>query len=291
MFYLEYQLWFSWLLLILMLCLPAFSLLLSLPVLFQVRLEPLCPKRIPLGEELELSIRGSALFPIPMFGCKIRLKRPLTGEQWRFRAKIRENAAHCGLLKIELYRCWVCDYLGLFRFRAKHSDGSILVYPNPIPVKLPDNFEKILSLRWKPKPGGGYAENHELRLYRPGDSMNQVHWKLSAKTGKLIIREAMQAANGLLLLTLDLCGSPEELDRKLGRLCWIGSALIQKGFAFEIRVWCGNGALIFRIENDSQMKAVLDQILRLPGANEPGIYKQEIAASWHFHIGGEADEA
>lgn len=28
---------------------------------------------------------------------------------------------------------------------------------------------------------GAYAEEHELRPYRPGDPMRTVHWKLTAK--------------------------------------------------------------------------------------------------------------
>ncbi|MBR2633811.1 MAG: DUF58 domain-containing protein, partial [Lentisphaeria bacterium] len=43
----------------------------------------------------------------------------------------------------------------------------------------------------RPKPGGGYGENYEIRQYRPGDNLNQIHWKLSAKVGDLMLREPM----------------------------------------------------------------------------------------------------
>jgi hypothetical protein len=82
---------------------------------------------------------------------------------------------------------------------------------------------------WKPKPGGGFAENHEIRLYRPGDKMNQIHWKLSSKMNKLMVREAMEPVQDRVLVEMILRGTPEELDRKFGRLLWTGNYLLEQG--------------------------------------------------------------
>lgn len=56
--------------------------------------------------------------------------------------------------------------------------------------------------------------------------MRAVHWKLSSKWDKLIVRERADAALPLPLLTLDRLGSPGELDRLLDKLLGLSRALL-----------------------------------------------------------------
>ncbi len=71
------------------------------------------------------------------------------------------------------------------------------------------------------------GEDYELREYRPGDPMRAVHWKLSSKWDELIVRERSQDDTLLPLLTLDLCGQPEELDRLLDKLLGLSDAFLR----------------------------------------------------------------
>ena len=186
----------------------------------------------------------------------------------------------------------VCDYLGLFRFHAKTAEPkTLLVRPAPLPVKEPPDLKRFLARAWKPKPGGGYSENHELRLYRPGDNLNQVHWKLSAKTGNLTLREPMEPQRGLVLLTMTLRGSPEELDRKFGRLLWLGTFLLEQEVPFEIRALTGSGIRSLAVDSPLALTRAIDKLLCDPAAAEGSIRDQNYAASWQYHIGGQPDEA
>ena len=54
----------------------------------------------------------------------------------------------------------------------------------------------------KPKHGGGYAEEHELREYRPGDMVNSIHWKLSSKTDKVIVREPLTSQDARIYIVV-----------------------------------------------------------------------------------------
>jgi len=54
----------------------------------------------------------------------------------------------------------------------------------------------------KPKHGGGYAEEHELREYRPGDMVNSIHWKLSSKTDKVIVREPLTSQDAKIYIVV-----------------------------------------------------------------------------------------
>ena len=291
-FFTAYQEWFGYLALLIVAGLPWFSLALSLPAMLSFRAEAECPGKVNRGVESNVRLVGRCRLPSLPFRGKIRVVHPLTGEQWVQKTEADLPTDHCGGLLVTPERIWVCDYLGLIAIPARKGEGRrVIVKPEPVPVRAMPNLDRFLARSWRPKAGGGYAENHELRLYRPGDGLNQVHWKLSSKMGKLMIREPMQPERGLVLLTMNLRGTPAELDRKFGRLLWLGSKLLEKEVAFEIRVLTGEGICGFPVSSEQEMTAAVEELLFRTPAREGDLRDKPSRASWQYHIGGEADEA
>ena len=290
-FYLAYGEWFSWLLLWLVVGLPWLSLLLSLPAILTFRAASDGPTWLLRGSGGDLWLVGSCPLPMPPFKGKLRIRHNFTGESRRYITGSGLPTGHCGCLTVTVEKMRVCDYLGLFSFPAKHEDPRQLRI-RPTPVAIPDlpAWKDWTTTRWKPKFGGGFSENHELRLYRPGDSLNQVHWKLSAKTGKLILREAMEPIREGVLLTMTLRGTPEELDRKLGRLLWLGSRLIRENVPCSLRALTAEGVLFFPIDGDAALEKAVDALLVSQPVKEGSIRDHSFTASRQYHIGGAADE-
>lgn len=289
-FYVAYQEWFSWLLLVGLLGLPWLSLLVSLPAVLSFRAAANAPAVLTAGTEATVNIQGTARLAVPWFDGRLRLCRIPTGEEWRFKSSGHLPTEHCGAIRVIPERVWVCDALGLLRFRVRAPrEALVTVRPQPVSMGEMPDLSRFLALRWRPKPGGGYAENHELRLYRPGDSLNQIHWKLTAKTGKLTIREAMEPDLGLVLVTLDICGTPEQLDRKFGRLLWLGTQLNDLTVPFEIRALTGEGVQSFPVKTEQQLTEAIDRLLQSPAVSEGSILDRAQTASWHRHLGGEPD--
>ena len=291
-FYFCYQRWMAWILLLTVLALPWVSLLLSLPAIRQFRGEIECPAFVTMGGEAHAALWGLSKLPQPLFLGKIWVRNRITGEKFRHDPRNPLPTAHCGSLRVQAERVRVCDYLGLFALPARKVPArTVTIRPIPVPMEdLPD-LSRYIARSWRPKFGGGYAENHELRLYRPGDSLNQVHWKLSAKTGKLILREPMEPNRGLVLITMDLSGAPEEIDRKFGRLLTVSRHLLENGLRHEIRCLTADGVMVHTIENEAALTAGLDKLLRCPAAGEGTLMGAETGASWQFHIGGGVHEA
>lgn len=290
-FYIAYGEWFSWIVLWLVGLLPWFSLLVSLPAIVLFRAAPEGPDWLVKGGFGELSLQGKCPLPMPPFRGRIRLTNRITGEKRRYDPLSGIPAAHCGGITAKAEKLRVCDYLGLFAFPVKaREEKTVLIRPTPLKVPMEADLQRYTAQSWRPKFGGGFAENHELRLYRPGDSLNQVHWKLSAKTGKLILREPMVPIRGKLLLTMDLSGDPDALDRKLGRLLWMGSYLLEQDAPFELRVLTGDGLLVFSIALAQELDKALDSLLCACAVKDGSIREQAYAASWQYHIGGEPDE-
>lgn len=289
-FYVAYGEWFSFVLLCCILALPWLSLLLSLPAMLRFRAAIAGTDRAQQGVEAEIWIVGRCALPLPPFKGKIRLSRCITGEEWYYKAHKGLPTDHCGGILAAVERGRVCDYLGLFSIALREpGEKTILVRPVPLAVPEPPDLQRYMARAWKPKFGGGYAENHELRLYRPGDSLNQVHWKLSAKTGKLILREPMEPQRGLMLLTMTLRGTPEEIDRKLGRLLWMGTYLLDQDIRFEIRALTADGIQSYPVASEQALDRAVDSLL-CQRAAEGSVRDYPFAASWQYHIGGEPDE-
>ena len=290
-FYGAYQQWFSWILLLTVLSLPWFSLILSLGAIIRIRMEPSASARMPMNNDETIQSKVISKAPQPPVKTKIRITKPLTGEHWTLKPGDKIPTDHSGGLYAQLHKPRVCDYLGLFRFRIRKTTvQTFFVLPNPIKMEIPPDLARYLSHAWRPKPGGGYAENHEIRQYHPGDNLNQIHWKLSAKVGDLMLREPMEPERGLMLLTMDLCGTASELDLKLGRLLWLGNWLLEKQITYDIRVLTGNGIENRTIRDEWDLHRCMESLLCAPYASEDSIQERSFTAAWRHHIGGEPDE-
>jgi uncharacterized protein (DUF58 family) len=181
--------------------------------------------------------------------------------------------------------------LGLFFLPIrKKAQTGVIVRPLPEKVNHLPQLERYISASWRPKAGGGFAENHELRLYRPGDSLNQIHWKMSAKTGKYIIREAMIPRNSRIILTMELKGTAQQQDAKFGQLMWLGQYLLEKELRHEWSVLTGNGLCSFPVADEKSLIEALQQLLAEPPVEEDAAWPA-LNAGWHYRIGGEQDEA
>lgn len=291
-FFVAYQQWFSWILLLFMLFFPWLSLILSLGAILRTRMEPIAAPKMPMGSSENIQLKVSSQSPLPPHRSKIRITKPLTGETLVLKPGDKLPTQHCGGLQAELHKPRVCDYLGLFRFRVRKTTGqTFLVLPEAVNMDVPPDLTRYLAQRWRPKPGGGYAENHEIRQYHPGDNLNQIHWKLSAKVGDLMLREPMEPERGLILLTMDLCGTASELDVKLGKLLWLSNWLLERGITFDIRVLTGNGIDSWTVRDEWALNKCMESLLCSPFAKEGSIRDRSFSAAWQHHIGGEQSES
>jgi uncharacterized protein (DUF58 family) len=99
----------------------------------------------------------------------------------------------------------------LEKTRQVNSNIEMVVYP---PVEPTDQFYEILPLLSGEMPSyyrGRGHELHSLRDYLPTDSARFVDWKVTAKTGNLVVREFSREDERRLILVLDpFVGPPEE---------------------------------------------------------------------------------
>lgn len=288
LWYLTFGQWLAWVLLLGLMILPVLSLVLSLKAIRDFQMAPMGPEYLTVGERGELMVMGSCGSPMPPFKGQLRLRNLRTGERLPYREETGFVPMHCGGYEITVEKGRVMDYLGLFAFPVRKKQGArLLVRPTPIPA---EDLPRILTqppVCWK-AGRNRLGENYELRPYRPGDSLNSVHWKLSAKTGKLTVRETMEPLHQKACLTLSLAGTSEQVDSRLGKLLWIGEKLLEAQMEPVVLASTGEGIVRVPVTDKDSLIEAVDALLCLP-APESSDLPEPVGNTWHYAIGGEPE--
>ena len=273
--------------------LPILSLTLISPSIRSSKAEILIPPHVTKGEDVCPTITVTCGGPNPLWQAKMEAKHSFFSKKRRIKPDIPLATDHCGQLVIHMGGVYLYDHLGLFRFRiAAARDYPVAIRPTAsLPDSLPD-LGNHTGISWQARRGGGYSENHDLRLYRPGDSLQQIHWKLSAKTGNLILREPLEPIHSRVLLRLDLNGTAEQLDEKLGQLLGLSQLLLSKDTPHHWQAMTDAGLQEFHIQDAESLFACLDELLGCGIAASGSVLDTPAMAAWWYYIGGDShDEA
>ena len=121
----------------------------------------------------------------------------------------RLRAVKRGVHSIGPLRVLASDPLGLREYwRSIDIGDEIVVYPSPF--ALPDfrftaneSLGRIFRRKRLPEPDG--MDFHRLREYVPGDDLRRVHWRTTARRGKLTVVDYEDTEVVDVGLALDLC--------------------------------------------------------------------------------------
>lgn len=146
---------------------------------------------------------------------------------------------YCGVYEIKCCQAEIFDLLGLFSKKIEDiMPVDAVVLPKDTGLKFRtarlvlDDEEDIYT---DPFAGSDVSEIKELREYREGDRLSQVHWKLSTKSEDLIVKEYARNAGVCIAVACDgSYSSPAELTAYYELLYAFGRNLIQDETFFEL---------------------------------------------------------
>lgn len=301
LFYSFYFGYLSFFFLILTALLPVLSLLYSLPLFWKCTATLSAPSKTVIGRETFWKTGVTAHGVLPVVKWKIAVvncSNPggVKKEARVVRASGKDpvlwavDTTHCGILQCTVESVWGCDLLGLFRFRMKRPlPVTLAVLPQPeCPKPVPQMPDLALSRSMVPKRDGGSAEDYELREYRPGDLMRMVHWKRSAQTGDLIVREPLEPRSIYASLSFSISPDAEEMDSVLGQLYWLSRRLLRLGVRHLI-VWscAGDGKkYAAQLELGEDLEQLLLLLLHAPADETCAKRAQTFTGQvdWHYEI-------
>ena len=229
---------------VVILLLAPLDLLISLPGMFSRKLMISAPTVLEQGANAVIVITTVQKRRFPARCMKIwmrmsgdygvLLRRHILSAMHDYRYLIELDASKSGITSFSIKRMWAVSLLGLFslpspvRFRA-----STLVLPPP--MKPPHTIALPRGVIFRPKPGGGFAEDYDLRPYRQADPIRSIHWKISAKHDSLIIREPLVPPPHSRLVVITRWTKPKDRDLILARLRWVSNYLLKWELPFFVR--------------------------------------------------------
>ena len=295
-FYCNYYGFFAVLVLRCALAAPVVSLVLGALAALCTRVCIEAPAECRIGQVSEVHVRCTGHFLPVRFGGRLEACVLLTGEVKRTRFSTRAewvcpaDTEHCGCVRYTLARVWAADPLGLFCLPLRRPQAAaVTVWPVPeAPYPMPPMPDALAAESLAAKPGGGYSEEHDLRPYRPGDAVNTIHWKLSAKADGLIVREPLCPRGLRAALFLDARGTAAERDRAFARLLWMTKTLLAAGVSHLVLTFADGNVYAVSLQVEDDLMALFRRLLAQPvpqGAPMHALPPQ-LRAQWQYTVHG-----
>lgn len=135
------------------------------------------------------------------------LKIPASKEQGII--KVPFVSDNCSSVTIKCQSVELNDILGITKVKLKEPKPIIFtVFPKELPIRISSNehlfFTADSDQIMQDKKGSDMSEIFELREYTPGDNVKSIHWKLSNKIDKPIVRVGHSSTNTKTLVFLDI---------------------------------------------------------------------------------------
>ena len=174
------------------------------------------------------------------------------------------EARHLGMLRISVDNLRITDPLHLYTYKIK-KEFSLDI---PIVPEI-ENKEYPLFLSTFPNTDdddiSGYSgipsqDIRDIRPFRNGDLLKNVHWKVTAKKDELYIKELMETAGRILIVVPDLYD--KELDNTLKTFySYINFLVKQKECVFVLtNLSSGESPDLYAIQNPDDAMNVLLKI-------------------------------
>lgn len=243
---------------------------------------------------LALRMEWDIWLPIARAEVLLELTNTATGEQTRHRLPLSGKTElpicsdYCGCLGCRVVRLRCFEPFGLLPLPPiAGPTRRVVIMPRTFPVEVGQNLSvrrDTDSQQYAPEQRGfDRTETWQIREYVPGDTLQQIHWKLSSKHSRLMVREGSLPVDRSLTVFLDLAEAgrtPAAADALLEAVGSLSQALAEAGLPFRL-AWNGETLCDAQISTAEQLPEAMCRLLkaRLDPAAVPGstIWQQENA--------------
>lgn len=230
----------------------------------------------------DLSASGRSILPLTV-NCKIMVQNQLSGRDAKHALTLplgrslsgTLGSKYSGRLRITLQRAWLCDCFGVLRIPVKCDQSChVTVQPETFDMQLSlsdDHNDRADSEAYAPdRPGRDMTETFQLREYVPGDSPRQIHWKLSSKLDRLIVRDPGLPVEQDVLVFWERTGEAADeavIDAQAEVLVTLCRALLEQTISFTIG-WnepSAHACTLHRIDDLDALVGILPKLLSVRG--------------------------
>lgn len=184
----------------------------------------------------------------------------------------RHTIGRRGLYQFDGFRVATKFPFGLFiKSRKQTSASEVLVFPATHSVRLPAPSGQRLGDNQSNKVGRR-GEFFGLREYRDGDDRRSIHWRSSARSNKLLVREYEDESQRRITLLIDNAlpntrGEEEEqaLEDAISLCASLAQAYLERGYALRL---IARGQLLPFASGEMQTQRVMRSLALLPTVDE-----------------------
>lgn len=187
-----------------------------------IQAEVLIPVSVAdMGKSVRCKVRlfNNSVFPAANVRLRVESTNIFTGNKKHYKAfvslkgresrnvEITVSDDKCGVVTVTVDRIWLTDMLGLISCSRRISAGSDIIFmPEFIDMNVivePSliNYRGESSIYDKNRGGDDTSEVFGIRDYRDGDRLQSVHWRATARSGDMMVKEfSLPIACSLLII-------------------------------------------------------------------------------------------
>lgn len=188
----------------------------------------------PARATITLSVEnGNRILPVTKGIAQVRYENLFSGEKGKMKVRFSVDSGrkrdrripvvmqNCGNVAIKVEKVRIYDYLNIFAWTVgkNFETQNVLVLP-PLKEMYLDrdgwyNETEEDSDRFSLyKKGDDPSEIFNVREFADGDKIQTIHWKLSGKTGSLMVKEGSLPLTKVINIFVDLCVDGENAEEK-----------------------------------------------------------------------------
>lgn len=120
------------------------------------------------------------------------------------------RTVNCGIATVTLESVSITDYFGVFsgKCQSDHTKKEIYILPWTH-VPMAETLAEVGDFAGK--YGEDVYETYDIREFRDGDDIRQIHWKLTAKMDILLVREYLKTSESGVMIRLDMEKKKEDV--------------------------------------------------------------------------------
>ena len=233
---------------------------------------------------VKLIINNKCVLPVNRMKALIVVKDVMRGKKKKYRMTLpivpRGESEYIqaisffgtGSYEIYLRKLLIYDITGIFAGTVRmKKQGLVQVFPEfyDVPVRLTlatKNFYGEADVYDEKHPGHDKSELFQVREYRAGDRLQNVHWKLTAKQNELVVKEySLPKACPVILFLSYQPGRKKQLLKFLEAAVSLSFSIMDAGCPHYV-VWYDNAEqdiLRIRVDDEESLFYMIGILMKL----------------------------
>lgn len=167
---------------------------------------------------IKAGLKNLSFFPVCRCKAIVECRNILTGENLDIpvffsawpkgvaNMELEVNATCCGCLVCRIKDVKLCDLFSIYSISSRlQAEARICIMPQLWDVEL--SSQELYAYQMEScqyshdRKGSDPGDTFAIREYREGDSLKAIHWKLTGKTGQIMVKEpGLPVENSVMLL-------------------------------------------------------------------------------------------